>query len=318
MPTRSANSAPCGGGGRLARRRATEHMTTSTRADELTHAAIASFNNCPDPRLKDILQSLVRHLHAFASDVQLTQDEWAQAIAILTKTGAITDDKRSEFILWSDALGLSGLVDSLANPLPAGATEATVLGPFWTPNAPKRDYAGSMIERPLGTPALVHGVIRDLRGGPIAGAELDVWQNDANGLYAVQESAPDQDHLRGRFSSRADGSYAFVGVRPIPYAIPDDGPVGDMLAATGRHPWRPAHIHMIVSAPGYHRLQTHIFDSASRYLDSDAVFAVKRSLLRDFVVRDPDDPARPTSIERAEWYSVENDILLAPIATGCA
>jgi catechol 1,2-dioxygenase len=291
---------------------------TSTRADEITQAAIASFDNCPDPRLKDILQALVRHLHAFARDVRLTQDEWTAAIDILKATADITDDKRSEFILWSDALGLSSLVDSLANPFPAGAMESTVLGPFWTPNAPRRGYAESMIQRPLGTPALVHGRVLDLQGRPIADAELDVWQNDANGLYTVQEPESDQDHLRGRFFSRADGSYAFVGVRPIPYTIPHDGPVGAMLDAARRHPWRPAHIHMIVTAPGYQRLQTHIFDSTTDYLDSDAVFAVKRSLIREFVPRQADDPERPASIAAGEWCSVENDIVLAPFENGRA
>jgi catechol 1,2-dioxygenase len=179
----------------------TKIMTTisSTRADDITRAAIASFEQCQDPRLKQILQALVKHLHAFTVEVGLTQEEWMQAIAILTATGDITDEKRSEFILWSDALGLSSLVDSLAAKLPEGAMESTVLGPFWTPNAPKRGYADSMIGRPLGTPALVHGYVRDLAGRPIPGAELDVWQNDANGLYTVQEPENDQDHLRGRF-----------------------------------------------------------------------------------------------------------------------
>jgi len=285
--------------------------STSARADEVTAEAVASFDNCPDPRLRGILQALVRHLHAFAKDVQLTPDEWAAAIDILKATGDITDDKRSEFILWSDALGVSMLVDSLANTRPAGAMESTVLGPFWTPNAPVRGFADSMIERPLGTPALVYGRVLDLDRAPIAGAELDVWQNDANGLYPVQEPENDEDHLRGRYYSREDGSYAFVGVKPVPYTIPNDGPVGAMLGAGGRHPWRPAHIHMIVSAPGYQRLQTHIFDGTSAYLDSDAVFAVKRSLIREFVPRRSDDPERPASIS-GEWCSVKNDIVLAP------
>jgi protocatechuate 3,4-dioxygenase beta subunit len=289
-------------------------MTTlSSRADEITDAAIASVDNCPDPRLKELLQGLIRHLHAFAKEVRLTQDEWTAAIDILKATGDLTDDKRSEFILWSDALGLSSLVDALGNPFPAGAMESTVLGPFWTPNAPHRAYAESMIQRPLGAPALVRGRVLDVRGGPIAGAELDVWQNDANGLYTVQEPESDQDHLRGRYRSREDGSYAFVGVRPIPYTIPHDGPVGAMLEAARRHPWRPAHIHMIVTAPGFQRLQTHIFDSTSDYLDSDAVFAVKRSLIRTFVPRGADDPERPPSIASGEWYSVDNDIVLAPV-----
>src|SRR5262249_31121345 len=160
------------------------------------------------------------------------------------------------------------LVDSLANTRPPGAMESTVLGPFWTPNAPKRQFGDSMIEKPRGTPALVRGRVLDLNHQPIANAELDVWQNDVNGLYTVQEPENLEDHLRGRYYSRQDGSYAFVGVRPVPYTIPDDGPVGKMLELAGRHPWRPAHIHMIVSAPGYQRLQTHIFDGESEYLDS--------------------------------------------------
>ena len=149
-------------------------------------------------------------------------------------------------------------------------------------------------------------------GEPIVGATLDIWQNGADGLYTVQKPETDESHLRGRFHTRSDGSYAFVGVRPVPYTIPDDGPVGAMLDATGRHPWRPAHIHMIVTAPGYQRLQTHIFDSASPYLDSDAVFAVKRSLLREFVPRSADDPERPSGISEA-WCSVENEVILAPL-----
>jgi catechol 1,2-dioxygenase len=290
----------------------TLNRSTQTRADEVTAEAIASFDQCPDPRLRTIMQSLVRHLHAFCKEVNLTPEEWTIAIDTLKATGDITDDKRSEFILWSDTLGVSMLVDSLANTRPAGAMESTVLGPFWTPNAPVRGFAESMIERPLGTPALVHGRVLDLNGQPIAGAELDVWQNDANGLYTVQLPESDQDHLRGRYYSRDDGSYAFVGVRPIPYTVPDDGPVGATLAAAGRHPWRPAHIHMIVTAPGFQRLQTHIFDGTSDYLDSDAVFAVKRSLIREFVSRAADDPERPPSIQ-GQWCSVENNIVLAPV-----
>ena len=153
-------------------------------------------------------------------------------------------------MLWSDALGLSMLVDAIANPLPEGATESTVLGPFYVPGAPLRGYGESIALEPAGVPAWVHGRILDLTGAPIAGAELDVWQNGDNELYAVQDADAEEDHLRGRFHTREDGTYAFVGVRPAPYAIPHDGPVGQMLAATGRHPWRPAHIHLIVRAHG--------------------------------------------------------------------
>ena len=277
--------------------------------DELGEAVLASFDACPDPRLRDLMQALVRHLHAFAVETGLTEREWAQAIAALTATGHITDDVRQEFVLWSDTLGLSMLVDALAHPSSTAATESTVLGPFYAPGSPLRDYGESMIEAPAGVPTLVHGRVLGADGAPIAEAELDVWQNGDNRLYAVQDAESAEDHLRGRYRTRSDGAYAFVGVRPVPYTIPSDGPVGQMLTRTGRHPWRPAHIHMIVSADGYQSLTTHIFDAESAYLDSDAVFAVKPSLLRNFVVRRADDPDRPAGID-GDWYSVENTIRL--------
>lgn len=282
-----------------------------TEPEDITKAVVESFEACPDPRLREIMQSLVRHLHAFALDVRLTLPEWEAAIRILTETGHITDERRQEFILWSDSLGLSMVVDAIANEKPPGATEPTVLGPFYLAGAPLRDYGDSIIEQTGGTPAWVYGRVLDVDGSPIAGAELDVWQNDANLLYSVQDADAPEDHLRGRFRTREDGTYAFLGVRPVPYPIPHDGPVGHMLETTGRHPWRPAHLHMIVSAPGYEKVATHVFDSESAYLDSDAVFAVKPSLLRHFVLRAADDPDRPESVT-GEWCSVENDIVLVP------
>jgi catechol 1,2-dioxygenase len=284
-------------------------MTRPVTPEDITATVVASFEGCADARLRQLMQSLVRHLHDFAVDVQLTQDEWEQGIRILTRTGEITDEHRQEFILWSDSLGLSMLVDAIANEKPAGATEPTVLGPFYLAGSPLREYGGSIVEQSGGTPAWVHGRVLDLDGSPIAGAELDVWQNGPNLLYAVQDVEAPEDHLRGRFRTREDGTYAFLGVRPVPYPIPHDGPVGHMLEATGRHPWRPAHIHMIVSAPGYEKVTTHVFDSESAYLDSDAVFAVKPSLLRRFVLRSADDPERPEGVT-GEWCSVENDIVL--------
>ena len=186
-----------------------------------------------------------------------------------------------------------------------------MLGPFYVPGAPLRAYGESMAEEAAGTPARVHGRVLSTTGEPIAGAELDVWQNGADRLYAVQRPEAPEDHLRGRYRTRDDGSFAFVAVRPVPYPIPDDGPVGRMLAATGRHPWRPAHIHLIVRADGFRTVATHIFDAASEYLDSDAVFAVKRSLVRPFVERSADDPERPPGIE-GPWASLELELVLAP------
>jgi catechol 1,2-dioxygenase len=282
-----------------------------TAPADITAAAVASFDGADDERLRTLAQVLTRHLHAFATEVGLTQGEWEECIRILTETGQITDDRRQEFILWSDTLGLSMLVDALANPLPSGATESTVLGPFYMPGSPVRPYGGAIAEEVAGAPAWIHGKVLDLEGSPIAGAELDVWQNGDDRLYAVQNPEAPEDHLRGRFTTRDDGGYAFLAVRPVPYTIPDDGPVGRMLAATGRHPWRPAHVHMIVRASGYRTLATHIFDRESEYLGSDAVFAVKPSLLREFVRRPADDPERPDGVE-GEWFSVENTLVLAP------
>lgn len=285
---------------------------TRTTPQDITAAVVASFDACEDPRLREIMQALARHLHELAREVRLTQEEWGEAVRILTATGHITDNRRQEFILWSDSLGLSMLVDALANPLPEGATESTVLGPFYVPGSPAREYGESIAEEPgAGTPAWVHGRVVDPAGDPIAGAELDVWQNGENRLYAVQDPEAEEDHLRGVFRTRDDGTFAFIAVRPTPYTIPHDGPVGRMLQSTGRHPWRPAHIHMIVRAPGHRTLTTHIFDEESDYLDSDAVFAVKPSLVRHFEARAAEDPERPDGVA-GEWYSVQSDFVLVP------
>jgi len=265
-----------------------------TRPEDISAAALTSFGGCGDERLRELMEALVRHLHGFAREVGLTEQEWRAAIRALVETGEMTDDRRNEFILWSDTLGLSMLVDALAHEKPPGATESTIMGPFWAEGSPLREYGDAIFDRAVGVPTLIHGRVLDIGGGPIAGAELDVWQNDANELYSVQDPETPEDHLRGRLLTREDGSYAFVGVRPIVYPIPSDGPVGRMI-----------------EAPGYERLTTHFFDAETDYLDSDAVFAVKPSLLREFVRRSPDDPERPPFVD-GEWYSCENDIVLAP------
>jgi len=270
---------------------------------------VASFADAP-PRLREVMSALAEHLHRFVVDVRLTPEEWRVAIALLTATGHITSEERQEFILWSDALGVSMLVDALEHDLPPGATESTVLGPFYVPDSPLREYGANIASQPAGDPAWVSGRVLTTDGDPIAGAELDVWQNGDNELYAVQDADAPEEHLRARFRTRDDGTYGFIGVRPVPYRIPSDGPVGRMLQATGRHPWRPAHIHLIVRARGYRTLTTHIFDSTSEHLDADAVFAVKPSLLRAFVRRSADDPAAPPGIA-GDWYSVEHDLVLA-------
>jgi hydroxyquinol 1,2-dioxygenase len=296
----------------------TKSTIQRTSPGDITEGVIRRYDACPDPRLREIMQSLVAHLHGFIAEVELTPEEWAAAIRILTATGEITDERRQEFILWSDSMGVSMLVDAIANAVPEGATESTVLGPFYVAGSPLREFGEGMAEKDsVGTPAWVHGRVRSLDGTPIAGAELDVWQNDADMLYAVQKAEGPEDHLRGRYITREDGSFSFVTVRPVPYPIPDDGPVGRMLRATGRHPWRPAHIHAVVRAPGHRTIVTHIFDQRSDYLDSDTVFAVKPSLLRHFVERTADDPERPGGID-GPWVSLDTDIVLVPGEAGAS
>ena len=286
-------------------------MTEPTTPDDITAAVLASFDKCPDERLRTVMRSLTTHLHAFVKDIALTEEEWRTAIDVLTATGHITSGKRQEWILWSDALGVSMLVDAISNRTPDGATESTVQGPFYVPGSPQRAYGERIDEMPAGEPLWVHGSVRSLDGRPLAGAELDVWQNGDNELYAVQDPEAPEDHLRGRFTARDDGTYGFVTVRPSPYPIPYDGPVGHMLSATGRHPWRPAHIHVIVRAPGHKSLTTHIFDSQSEHIDGDAVFAVKPSLLRDLTAHPAGDPHRPAGVT-GSWWSLASDFVLVP------
>jgi hydroxyquinol 1,2-dioxygenase len=290
----------------------TTRQTAPKTPEELTADVLASFDGAPDPRLREIMQALVRHLHGFVLEVGLTPPEWEGAIRALTRTGHITDERRQEFILWSDSLGVSMLVDALENTVPPGATESTVQGPFYVPGSPLREYGANIAEESdAGVPAVVRGRVLDMQGRPIGGAEVDVWQNGDDQLYAVQRHDAPEEHLRGRFITREDGSYAFVAVRPTPYPIPYDGPVGRMLELTGRHPWRPAHVHMIIRADGYRTLTTHVFDVESKYLDSDAVFAVKPSLTRTFLTHGPDHPDTPEGVT-TEWVSVESDLVLAP------
>jgi protocatechuate 3,4-dioxygenase beta subunit len=255
--------------------------------DDITAEVLARFSDTSEPRLREIMLSLISHLHAFVKEVRLTEAEWFQAIEILTQAGKLCSDKRQEFILFSDALGVSMLVDLLDHRKPDGATESTVFGPFHRLGAPEMPPGGNIAHRDTtGMPTLVSGRVLDLDGKPIAGALLDVWQTQSNGLYDAQDEKPEELHMRGKFTSDADGRYLIRTVRPVHYPIPSDGPVGAMLKAAGRHPWRPAHIHFVVSADGYEPVTTHVFDRTDPYLTSDAVFAVKDSLIIDFVRHD--------------------------------
>ncbi|WP_233517591.1 dioxygenase family protein [Geodermatophilus marinus] len=251
----------------------------------------ASFARTADPRLREVLTALVGHLHAFVKDVGLTPEEWARGIRFLTETGQTCDDTRQEFILLSDVLGVSMLVDALAHPAGDGVTESTVEGPFHLVASPAREPGDSIVEAGDGEPCLVTGRVLDTAGVPVAGAAVDVWQADADGFYDVQRPGEvPRDNLRGVFPTDAEGRFRFRTIVPRWYPIPDDGPVGRLLAATGRHPNRPAHLHVEVTGPGIRTLTTHVFVSDSPYLDSDAVFGVRARLVRDFVR--VDDPAR--------------------------
>jgi catechol 1,2-dioxygenase len=257
--------------------------------EQLTEQVLDAYAGAADPRLRQVLAALIRHLHAFAAQTRLTPQEWLAGLEFLTATGQKCDDRRQEFILLSDVLGLSSLVD-LVHAAP-GATESTVLGPFYVPGAPAR-APGERLGRPQdGEPALVRGRVLSQAGAPLPGATLDVWQAAASGLYDTQDPGQPPFNLRGVFTAGAGGEYHFRTVRPTSYPVPADGPVGDLLRAAGRHQWRAAHIHAIVSAPGFRPVTTHIFDAQNPYLDSDTVFGVKDSLVRDFRPAGPQDPA---------------------------
>ena len=266
--------------------------------DSLTDAVLARHANAPSPRIRTIVTSLVKHLHAFAREVELSEQEWSEGIEFLTRCGHITDDRRQEFILLSDVLGLSMLTVAINNDKPRGCTEATVLGPFHVDGAPRYELGADIANCARGIPCEVRGSVR---GEPIAGARLDVWQSDQEGLYDVQHPGLDRARARGILTADGEGRYRFRSILAMPYAIPHDGPVGDLLKAAGRH--RPAHLHFMIEAPGYETLITHVFRSDDPYLDSDAVFGVRESLIADWT-RQADGS-----------YLVEYDFVLNPTAT---
>jgi catechol 1,2-dioxygenase len=260
-------------------------------------------------RAKTIVDSLVKHLHAFVKETGITMDEWMYGINFLTRTGHMSNDWRQEFILLSDTLGVSMLVESINNHKMSGETESTVLGPFYIPNAPKYENGANICLDGKGEPVWVHGRVLNAKGKPIAGAKLDVWQANEDGFYDVQQKGIQPDmNLRGVFTSEKDGRYAFRSAYPRYYPIPFDGPVGDMLRALDRNPNRPAHLHFIVSAPGYETVVTHIFTPDCPWLKDDAVFGVKESLIADFKM--VDDPKRaaelglPNPFRAVEWNVV--------------
>jgi hydroxyquinol 1,2-dioxygenase len=269
-------------------------MATDFTEETAADAVVESFAATPDPRLRELLTSLVRHLHAFVRDTEPTIAEWEQAIEFLTATGHKCDHERQEFILLSDVLGISMLVETINNRKTAGATESTVLGPFHMVASPRRALGDTIDLVGTGPQCVLAGRVLSADGTPLPGAVLDVWQANDQGFYDVQQ--PDVQppgNGRGLFTADHDGAYRFRTIVPTHYPIPTDGPVGTLLEATKRHPYRPAHIHFIVTAPGYRPLTTHIFVAGSPYIESDAVFAVKKSLITEFTpAGDPDQPAR--------------------------
>lgn len=277
--------------------------------ETITPAVLAAMDRCDNPRLQTVMASLVRHLHGFAREVQLTEAEWEQGIAFLTGVGHITDDRRQEFILLSDVLGLSTLVTAQNNAKPAGCTESTVFGPFFVDGAPQYEHGADIANGARGTPCRVSGQVRGIGGEPVAGAVIDVWQSDEEGNYDVQTGGAHEHRARGQLRSGADGRFHFRSILAQHYPIPHDGPVGAMLAALGRHPWRPAHLHFMIQAAGYEKLITHVFRAGDPYLDSDAVFGVRSSLIADWVRR----PAPEEGATRA-GYTLEYDFVLNPAA----
>jgi catechol 1,2-dioxygenase len=283
------------------------YFTEANSAD----VVISRNRNAGDERLRDVMAVVIRKLHEAVKEIEPTPEEWMKAILFLTETGQMCNAWRQEFILLSDVTGVSMLVDAINNRKPSGASESTVLGPFHVANAPMLPMGANICLDQKGEDMVIRGRILDTEGRPIAGAMLDVWQANDEGFYDVQQKGIQPDfNLRGRFLTGDDGSYWFRAVKPKFYSIPADGPVGKLLHALGRHPFRPAHLHFILAAEGYETLTTHIFDPDDPHIDTDAVFGVKESLLADF--RLVDDPARAEQLGfRPPFWDVDYDFVLA-------
>ncbi|WP_329411398.1 hydroxyquinol 1,2-dioxygenase [Nocardia vinacea] len=291
------------------------HISAAQTAveDQLVDTVVASFDATPDARLKQVMQSLTRHLHAFIRDVRLTEAEWNTAIEFLTAAGHITDDKRQEFVLLSDVLGASMQTIAVNNQTYKGATEATVFGPFFVADAPEIPLGGDISGGAAGQPCWVEGTVTDTDGNPVPGARIEVWECDEDGFYDVQY--PDERIAgRARLYSDANGEYRFWGLTPVPYPIPGDGPVGAMLAAVGRSPVRVSHLHFMVKAEGLRTLVTHIFVDGDPQIEvGDSVFGVKDSLITEFVQQPPGTPTPDGhDLGSKSWARARFDIVLAP------
>jgi len=281
----------------------------------ITGAVLDRIKDAGNPRIREVSEALVRHLHAFVREVRPTQTEWEQGIDFLTRTGHMCDDKRQEFILLSDTLGVSMLVDAINHPVPEGATETTVLGPFYVQAAPEKQLGENISGGMKGDAMIVTGSVSSPDGKPLANATVDVWHSDDDGYYDVQQLDEIGDlAMRALFHTDGSGKFHFWSIKPAAYPIPHDGPVGRMLDAQGRHPWRPAHVHFMIAAPGYEMLVTHVFVAGDKYLDTDVVFGVKDSLIREFVQHAP-GPAPDGRVLETPYYHLNYDFGLKPLAS---
>jgi len=279
--------------------------------DNITDLAVERWGTAKDPRLAEILTSLVRHLHGFAREVRLTEAEWMAAIQWLNRAGQISNEKREEFILTSDVLGLSMLVVQMNHDFDPRATPATVLGPFHIEGSPELKYGDDMSQGLPGEPLYLHGVVTDLDGTPVPDAVLDIWQADNEGLYESQHADVDEARLRGKYTTREDGSYCVRTVAPLGYTIPMDGPVGELISRTDISHFRPAHVHFLLNVPGYEPLITHLFQEGADYLDSDVVFGVKEELVVHFERREPGQTPDGGMIDQP-WFEARYDFVLQP------
>jgi hydroxyquinol 1,2-dioxygenase len=277
--------------------------------ENITELAVERWATAKDPRTAELMTALVRHLHDFAREVRLTEAEWMAAMQWLTRTGQISDEKREEFILASDVLGLSMLVVQMNHRLDPRATPATVLGPFHIEGSPELGFGADMSDGLPGTPLYLHGTVRDLDGQPVAGAVLDVWQSDSEGFYESQLAEVDEARLRAKYTTREDGSYCVRTIGPLGYSIPMDGPVGALVEQTEISHFRPAHIHFLINVPGFEPLITHLFRAGSEYLDSDVVFGTKQELVVPFAEREPGQTPDGGSLERP-WAEARYDFVL--------
>lgn len=287
--------------------------TRNLSADSITGAVIQRMRQAKSARFKQVMDSLVKHLHDFARDVKLTEQEWEYAIDFLTRTGQKCDDKRQEFILLSDTLGLSTLITQMNHSSKDEETEQTVFGPFHRMKAPKFPLGANISKGVRGKPCFVSITVKTADGKPMRNATVDVWHSDAEGYYDVQHKEWKGAHkMRGVFKPDSEGRVYFWTIVPLYYPVPTDGPVGELLKASARHPMRPAHIHFLVAAPGYDRLVTHVFDKNDKYLDSDAVFGVRSSLIREYKRQKP-GKAPDGSICKTPYWTVDYDFVMRPL-----